>query len=77
MLKSTAPKSVHKWDVFEVTVKGPEKGNPFVDQWIKGVFTTKNEVKKVEGFYDGKGVYTVRFMPSFVDDYTYTIESSF
>ena len=60
-------KTIEKWDVLEVTVSGPKEGNPFCDQWIKGTFCCKNEKKTVDGFYDGDGVYKVRFMPSFVD----------
>lgn len=70
-------KTVEKWGTLEVTVKGPKEGNPFCDQWIKGTFECKNEKKTVDGFYDGDGVYKVRFMPSFVDTYTFKIESSF
>ena len=57
-------KTIEKWDVLEVTVNGPKEGNPFCDQWIKGTFCCKNEKKTVDGFYDGDGVYKVRFMPS-------------
>ena len=70
-------KTVEKWGTLEVAVKGPKEGNPFCDQWIKGTFECKNEKKTVDGFYDGDGVYKVRFMPSFVDTYTFKIESSF
>ena len=45
-----------------------------VDQ---GNFECKNEKKTVDGFYDGDGVYKVRFMPSFTDEYTFEIEASF
>ena len=69
-------KTVEKWGTLEVAVKGPKEGNPFCDQWIKGTFECKNEKKTVDGFYDGDGVYKVRFMPSFVDTYTFKIESS-
>lgn len=70
-------KTIEKWDVLEVTVNGPKEGNPFCDQWIKGTFGCKNEKKTVDGFYDGDGVYKVRFMPSFTDEYTFEIEASF
>ena len=70
-------KTIEKWDVLEVTVSGPKEGNPFCDQWIKGTFCCKNEKKTVDGFYDGDGVYKIRFMPSFIDEYTFEIEASF
>ena len=68
---------VERWDILEVTLKGPENGNPFVDQWIKGVFRGKNETVETMGFYDGQGVYKVRFMPSFQGEYTYETSGSF
>lgn len=68
---------VERWDILEVTLKGPEDGNPFVDQWVKGVFRGKNETVETMGFYDGQGVYKVRFMPSFQGEYTYETSGSF
>lgn len=68
---------VERWDILEVSLKGPEDGNPFVDQWVKGVFRGKNETVETMGFYDGQGVYKVRFMPSFQGEYTYETSGSF
>ena len=62
---------------FEVTVKRSQRGKSICDQWIKGTFCCKNEKKTVDGFYDGDGIYKVRFMPSFTDEYTFEIEASF
>ena len=71
------PKSVRKWSVFEVSCKGDSKGNPFVDHMIKGCFISKSERCQVEGFYDGEGVYKVRFMPRFMEAYTFTLTADF
>ena len=68
---------VRKWDVFEVSVNGPSNGNPFTDQHISGVFRSDNEEKEIEGFYDGEGIYKVRFMPSFTGKYSFSIRASF
>ena len=68
---------VEKWDVFEVEVFGKKEGNPFADYTIEGVFSGKEETKTVDGFYDGDGVYRVRFMPSFEGTYTFKISGSF
>ena len=64
-------KQVEKWDVLEVTVEGHSDKNPFVDYEIQGIFTGKHETVTVDGFYDGEGVYKVRYMPSFVELYTF------
>ena len=70
-------RTVEKWDVFEVEVKGKSEGNPFADYTISGTFAGQNETITVDGFYDGEGVYRVRFMPSFEGHYTYQISGSF
>ncbi len=71
------PSQVERWCVFEVKVQGPSDGNPFRDHWIKGSFTGPNEAVTADGFYDGDGVYVVRFMPSFSETYQFSLESSF
>lgn len=68
---------ISRWGVFEVEIEGPREGNPFTDHWIRGRFTGKNEIVEADGFYDGDGIYKVRFMPSFEGDYTYEIVSDF
>ncbi len=67
---------IEKWGMFEVSVNGRTDGNPFTDYKLKGVFSGKNETVTVDGFYDGDGVYKVRFMPSFEGEYTYTLSGS-
>lgn len=69
--------TVEKWGIFEAAFKGKSDGNPFIDYEIKGEFTGKNEHKCVDGFYDGEGVYRIRFMPSFEGTYQYRIWGSF
>ena len=69
--------TVEKWGIFELAVNGPQTGNPFTEQKLQGVFTGKNERVEVTGFYDGEGIYRVRFMPSFEGEYTYALSGSF
>lgn len=68
---------VERWGIFEIAVSGPSEGNPFVDHRISGSFHSKNEDKQVIGFYDGEGIYRVRFMPSFEGEYCYKISADF
>jgi len=70
-------KTVEKWGTFETAVNGPAEGNPFTDHEITAVFRCAEEEKKVRGFYDGDGIYQVRFMPSFTGQYTYEIRADF
>lgn len=69
--------TVERWDVYEVQVNGPASGNPFTDCHIEGIFKGKNETVSAEGFYDGDGIYKVRFMPSFEGEYTYETSGNF
>jgi hypothetical protein len=57
-------KKTEKWRVFELTLNGPSEGNPFTENQLRGVFTNSNDTVHVAGFYDGKGIYKLRFMPS-------------
>ena len=43
-------RTVEKWDVFEVEVKGKSEGNPFADYTISGTFAGQNETITVDGF---------------------------
>lgn len=64
---------MEKWGVFEISVSGRQDHNPFTDYAIRGTFTGTKEEKTVDGFYDGDGVYKVRFMPSFEGSYRFRI----
>lgn len=70
-------KTVERYNMFEVTCKGPEEGNPFTEQTVRGTLTGVQETITAEGFYDGNGIYKIRFMPSFTGIYHYSIRYSF
>ncbi len=70
-------KTVEKWGVFEVTINGPKDGNPFTERQLRGTFKGKNETVSADGFYDGDGVYKVRFMPGFEGEYTFETSGNF
>ena len=69
--------SVEKWGMQEITCKGASTGNPFTERQIRGCFQGAQETVWVDGFYDGDGVYKVRFMPSFEGEYTFRIEGDY
>jgi hypothetical protein len=71
------PNHVERWDIFEAACPGRETGNPFTDYGIRGIFRSKNETTEVDGFYDGEGIYCIRFMPSFAETYHFEIHGSF
>jgi hypothetical protein len=70
-------RQVERWNVFEAVCPGHGDKNPFIDYSIRGIFRSKNETKTVDGFYDGDGIYRVRFMPSFAEDYEFEISGTF
>ena len=71
------PAACERWGVYELTLPGRSDGNPFADFTIRGEFRSPGETKTVPGFYDGDGVYKVRFMPSFEGNYTFTVSGTF
>ena len=56
-----AHSTIPQWEVFEVGLAGPSSGNPFTDVHLTATFSMGNRTVAVDGFYDGNGVYRVRF----------------
>ncbi|MBD2846473.1 DUF5605 domain-containing protein [Paenibacillus sp. IB182496] len=68
--------NVERWGRFELALSGPTGGNPYVDQSLQGEFRCGEHVVKAPGFYDGDGIYRVRFMPDREGEWSYTISGS-
>ena len=69
-------KSVEKWGVYEVTLSGPSTGNPFVGIELSAVFTDGEHTFESDGFYDGDGIFKIRFMPDKEGIWTYKTKSN-
>jgi hypothetical protein len=54
---------VEQWGTAEVSLTGPTEGNPFIDVLLSARFFQDETSVEVDGFYDGDGVYRLRFMP--------------
>ena len=67
---------VERWAVFEAAFKGPADGNPFLDVQFGAEFRFRHRIVEVDGFYDGAGVYRVRFMPDTAGEWTYVTTSN-
>jgi len=67
---------VPQWDTFEAAFEGPANGNPFVDVELFAIFSQGNREVRVTGFYDGAGVYRVRFMPDAQGAWAYRTRSN-
>lgn len=59
----SAQTSVEKWKIFELTLNGPKTENPFLDTKFSVAFTNQGDTAVIAGFYDGNGIFKVRFMP--------------
>jgi hypothetical protein len=72
---------VERWNIFELSLKGPQDGNPFIDVTLRARFKHEHRVVEADGFYDGankdcsSGVYRVRFMPDALGEWTYVTAS--
>ena len=71
-----ADQTVEQWGVFEVALKGPTNGNPFLDVRFAAKFEQGDDAIRVDGFYDGDGIYRVRFMPEKPGVWKFTTTSS-
>lgn len=67
---------VEQWGVYEIVLNGPADGNPFTDVSLSAEFRQGGTTVTPEGFYDGNGVYKIRFMPDAQGIWTYTTRSN-
>jgi hypothetical protein len=68
--------TVEQWGIFEITLKGPDSGNPFLGVELSARFTQGDRSVLVSGFYDGGGVYRIRFMPDAQGEWRYQTRSN-
>lgn len=71
-----AEQTVEQWGTFDVALNGPTNGNPFVDVKFSATFSHGDSVVEANGFYDGNGIYRLRFMPTTAGEWHYTTKSS-
>ena len=67
---------IERWGIYEVTLNGPDTGNPFTEVELTAEFSQNDRTFEPHGFYDGNGVYKIRFMPDEVGEWTYTTKSN-
>ncbi|MCO5954442.1 DUF5605 domain-containing protein [Microbacterium yannicii] len=60
----------------DVILRGPSHGNPFVDVELTATFTLGDTTIRVGGFYDGGGVYRLRFLPPTTGRWAFTTAST-
>ncbi|MEK3713503.1 DUF5605 domain-containing protein [Paenibacillus sp. FSL R7-0333] len=60
----SVPDQTSQWGVCEIVLQGgPAGGNPFTEVALQAEFSMGERSVLVLGFYDGEGVYRIRFMP--------------
>jgi hypothetical protein len=59
----SAATKVERWGVHEIVLHGPTMGNPFLEVEVAAEYSQGARTVRVAGFYDGEGVYRVRWMP--------------
>lgn len=75
-MTTTTAETTERWQIFEVSLDGPSSGNPFLDVTLSATFSYQNRVLEPDGFYDGDGVYRIRFMPDTPGEWTYVTKSN-
>ena len=70
-ISASAINKVEKWRIYEIVLKGTTKTNPFTDVQLSAKFSNGKNVKTVSGFYDGNGIYKIRFMPQETGKWSY------
>jgi hypothetical protein len=73
---AASPPTVEQWSAWELELSGPQDGNPFVEVRFSAEFSNGAKTVEVDGFYDGEGVYRVRFMPDRIGAWRYVTKSN-
>ncbi len=68
--------AIEQWDIFELLLHGSTAGNPFLEVELTAQFTNQERVIEVDGFYDGNGIYRIRFMPDAQGAWQYRTRSN-
>jgi hypothetical protein len=71
-----AQQTTEKWKIFEISLSAASTGNPFKDVKFSGQFIKDNDTVTFPGFYDGDGIYKIRFMPQKEGKWNYITTSN-
>lgn len=69
-------KRTERWGVHELVFNVPSAGNPFDDVRLSATFESGGKTIAVPGFYDGEGVYRIRFSPPETGRWTWRSSSN-
>lgn len=71
-----APALAEQWGVYEIEFRGPSHGNPMTEVALAAEFRSEDKNIRMAGFYDGDGVYRIRFMPDIQGEWTFRTSSN-
>lgn len=66
-----ATPNIERWGIYELSLEGPAAGNPYLQAPLEAEFRNGSRTIRVPGFYDGDGVYRIRFSPDRLGRWTY------
>lgn len=64
------------WAPSELALRGPSAGNPYLDVTLTATFRNGDAERVATGFYDGDGVYRIRFLPELAGTWSYSTKSN-
>lgn len=67
---------VERWGVWETSLDGTREGNPYLEVQLSATFSQGGKRIEVSGFYDGEGVYRIRFSPPAEGEWRYQTRSN-
>ena len=65
--------NLKQYETFELRFPGEERTDRWADIDLTAAFTCEKKTKTVKGFYDGDGMYTIRFLPDQPGEYTWKV----
>src|SRR5438876_12119019 len=76
MTETNGTTFVEQWGIFELQLSATTPGNPYRDVELTAQFASAQRTIEVDGFYDGEGVYRIRFMPDVQGTWHYCTQST-
>jgi hypothetical protein len=67
---------IAKYDVFEVVLHGSAAGNPYFSTELSATISNETRSVTIPGFYDGDGLFKLRFMPPEEGHWSYVTHSN-
>src|SRR5262245_36104796 len=67
---------IEQWGMFELSLQAKSQGNPYLEVDFSAKFSQDEKSIVVAGFYDGDGLYRVRFMPESQGVWSYQTASN-